>query len=120
MEIILDLPWPPSQNSIWRGAGRHVYRSPKYMAWLAQAEGEWMIQRSKLKTRRIEGPFSCSITLHAPDKRRSDIDNRTKVCLDFCERMRIIENDYLCKKLSVVYGSKEDAPLGTRLHLESM
>jgi len=70
-----------------------------------------------LKEREIKGQFHCSVVLSPPNKRKSDIDNYTKVCLDFCQRSGIIENDNLCKMLLVVYGSKDAAPLGARLTL---
>jgi Holliday junction resolvase RusA-like endonuclease len=79
-----------------------------------------MMQRAKLKIRKIEGEFQCSIILHPPNKRRIDLDNRVKGCLDFCNLMNIIDDDHLCRLLLVVYGGVESAPLGVRMILKPM
>jgi Holliday junction resolvase RusA-like endonuclease len=114
--IQIDLPWPPSQNSIWRGSGSRVYRSQKYMTWIKEAA--WLIKLAKLK--KIEGQFSATILLNPPDKRQSDIDNRVKVLLDSAQKNGLIDNDFLCRLLIVSYGTKDTAPLGARLILNSM
>lgn len=115
MTVVIDLPWPPSVNALWRGSGRRVYRSKRYMDWIKQAEIHWMIQRPKNKIREIKGEFSLSLILNPPTKRLSDIDNFTKAPMDFLQRMAIIENDNLCRTLIVTYGDKSSAPLGVRL-----
>lgn len=115
-ETTIDLPWPPSQNAIWRGNGKHVYRNPKYVAWLEEVG--WLIKASKPFN--IKGYFSAYIVLCPPDKRLSDIDNRVKVLLDAAQKYGIVENDHLCRELHVRYGSKEFAPLGARVVLTSI
>jgi len=114
MEIIIDLPWPPSTNSIWRGAGRHVYRSKEYTAWIAQAHGEKLIQKIK---KNIKGKFEAFIVLNPPDKRQRDIDNYHKAILDFAQASKMIENDRLCQKLTVVWSDLRSTIGGARLIL---
>ena len=101
--ITIDLPWPPSQNSIWRGSGRRVYRSPEYINWIAQAHGEKLIQRVR---GRIEGKFKAKIILTPPDKRAIDIDNRVKVVLDFAQSSGMVKYDSKCRKLTVAWDDE--------------
>lgn len=53
---------------------------------------------------KIDGPFQATVVLSPPNKRLFDIDNRVKVMLDFAQKVQIIENDSLCKKLLVECG----------------
>lgn len=111
--ITLNLPWPPSQNAIWRKNKTAVYRNPKYVRWIEQAS--WLVKLGKHQ--QIKGEFSATIVLIPPDKRPIDIDNRVKVLLDLAERMQLIENDNLCRLLVVVYG---EGDIGAKLTLASM
>lgn len=59
--------------------------------------------------RTVEGQFIAVVELHATGKRRklSDADNLAKVCLDYAERTRLIEND---KKAQWVISGWVDNP----------
>ena len=105
-DISISLPWPPSQNSIWRSAGRRIYRNPKYMAWIKEAG--WAIKLAKCK--KIQGEFSASIVLNPPNKRKFDIDNYVKGILDLAQKYELIENDHLCRLLVVSYGKIDATP----------
>jgi crossover junction endodeoxyribonuclease RusA len=113
--ITIDLPYPVSMNRIWRGSGKHVYRSPEYINWLTQAGFAWMTQKSKSKTKRIEGEYEFHATVYPPDKRKRDLGNLEKVLQDFAQQAGIIEDDHFCRKITLEYGGPEDAPLGARL-----
>ena len=113
--IQITLPWPPSVNRIWRKGGKTIYRDPKYMAWVKEAG--WIIKLAKCT--KIIGPFSASIILNPPDKRRIDLDNRIKVLLDAAQKNDLIENDYLCRLLVVSYGQEQATP-SALLTLKSM
>src|SRR5690242_1389792 len=104
--ININLPWPPSQNAIWRKnkrASKGVYRDPKYVRWIEQSL--WIAKLGKHQ--QIKGKFSATIILNPPDKRKSDIDNRVKVLLDLAQKANLIENDNLCRLLIVSYGEGE-------------
>ena len=133
MAIIVDLPFPISVNRIWRGSGRHVYRSKEYMAWINQAGLLWNVQKrggtvlpskgypkSVADITPIKGVYSLHIIFHPPDKRRRDIGNLEKVCSDFIQSVGLIEDDHYCRELHLVYGSSNDAPYGARLTIESV
>lgn len=113
---IIDLPMPPSVNSIWRyrrKTGR-AYLSPKYQAWRATCDKLVMANRKAWLP--IKGHFTAEIVL-SEKQRRGDGDNRTKAILDFCQRAALIENDSLCDSHSVKWG---DAPVGCRVSLREV
>jgi crossover junction endodeoxyribonuclease RusA len=89
MTDALQIPWPPSTNSLWRArAGRNIL-SQRYREWRKTAGLEIMAQRPK----KHSGPVSIAIELSAPDRRSFDIDNRSKALLDLLVMCRVIEAD---------------------------
>lgn len=118
MSIVIDLPFPPSVNSIWRGSGKHVYRSEKYKDWIADAWGCWLCQRATQKEKSIKGYYTLTVILNAPDKRLRDVGNYEKATSDFLEKIRVIQNDCLCCDQHLVWGDQDDAPLGMRVILD--
>jgi Holliday junction resolvase RusA-like endonuclease len=116
--ISVDLPWPPSQNAIWRKnyrAKKGVYLNPKYGAWLTEAG--WIVKAAKLPP--LKGWFGATIMLTPPDKRKRDVDNSTKVLLDLAQKLGLVENDHLCRLLVAFYGPEGGKP-GARLTLFPM
>lgn len=117
-KITLNLPFPISVNAIWRGKHKGAYRSARYKAWIAQAGLEWMTQKTK-QPRNISGEFSIFIVLVRKDKRVRDLDNFSKVLLDFCKAHALIEDDSLLACLYTRWGKPHEAPLGVRIVLKS-
>jgi Holliday junction resolvase RusA-like endonuclease len=111
IEIVINLPTPPSVNAIWRSGRRRVFRSKTYLGWIRAADAE-ILARRQMPKKRIEGPFTAHITLS--QKVRGDIDNRIKGLLDFLQSREIIRNDSDCKRLTVERG---EAEAGCRLTL---
>src|SRR5512143_763274 len=105
--IVLDLPWPPSLNAIWRSGKKRVYRNPKYNRWAAQAG----LLAKAYRYPMIIGRFKAKIILNPPTKREIDVDNRVKVLLDLAQAVGLIENDKKCRLLVVSYG--EVTPTGS-------
>ena len=99
-DVTLTLPFPPSVNSLWRSAGRRVYRSKKYMDWIKVALPMAIEQSEGV---RIEGPYRLHIWLHPPDKRHRDLDNLIKAPSDLLEESGIITNDRMCRGLMMEY-----------------
>ena len=118
--IVVDLPFPPSVNRLWRAGRRRVFRSPEYLSWIAEANGCWMQQKPKLKIKSIQGHYAVTIIVHRPDNRRRDIGNLEKVLSDLAQAVGIIEDDYLCARQVKEYGTESMAPLGIRLVFESV
>jgi Holliday junction resolvase RusA-like endonuclease len=116
--IKLNLPFPPSVNSIWKHRkGGGVYLDPKYRAWKREADGCFMQQR-KTCGPSITGKFN-AILWFDESRRRSntDLDNRIKVCLDAVQRFGLVVNDSHLDKLDAqwmpvegVFIALDDAP----------
>lgn len=110
---IIDLPWPPSTNRIWRHGRGRTYLDPRYAAWKREADATYLA--NKRKWRPIKGQFNARITLDETRPRRGDLDNRIKPILDFLQRVGLIENDSLLKALSVTWGDAD----GVRVELSA-
>lgn len=87
--VTFALPLPPSTNRIWRYGRGKVFRSKEYQDWLVEAG--WEATAAKVPS--IKGPFR--FDLFVSTSSRIDCDNHLKAVLDFCEGMKIVENDRL-------------------------
>jgi crossover junction endodeoxyribonuclease RusA len=115
-EVILDLPYPPSVNSIWRRTGVGMRLSDEYKRWLDAADALIYQGGGARKLGKISGEFEAHITLDKNHPRPGDLDNRIKATLDFAQRIEVIANDKFCQKLTVERGK---APEGCRLVLRA-
>lgn len=102
----IELPWPPSQNAIWRHAGKVSYRTAEYKAWLIEADAAFNKQkRAGTIGAPIKGPFRVDLAFDKSRRRwNTDIDNRIKVCLDALQRFGVIENDSHTERLSAAWA----------------
>lgn len=100
--VRLEMPFPPSVNTYWRHpntgklAGRHlisekgrIYRKNVYLLL------------APLKLKKLDGPLSVKILASMPDKRRRDLDNILKACLDSLTYAGVWEDDYQIDELSI-------------------
>lgn len=117
--MILDLPWPPSVNGYWRAIARRTpvavrggrvcqilsERGRKYREAAMVAYQE---QRPHQRDRMPSGArLRCTLVLHAPTKRKYDLDNFAKGVLDSLQHAGVIEDDALIDRLLVLRGSVE-------------
>jgi Holliday junction resolvase RusA-like endonuclease len=105
--VHLELPFPPSANSIWRRGKHSTYISKSYDAWKKAAGDAFLMQKRGCGTP-IAGNFTYHITLN--EKRRKvarDGDNRTKVVLDFVQAMGLIVDDKFADAGSWSWGPVE-------------
>lgn len=119
--IRIELPFPPSQNRLWR-MGRHrrtrkriMYRSPHYLRWLKDADIQWLMQKPRGPFKTVEGAFKVHLKLSRPDRRSRDSDNYLKAPLDWAQRVQIIANDKLSLESTVGWVTDEEAPMGAVL-----
>ena len=93
----LILPWPPSTNTLWRHTGNSVLISKKYRLY------KRTIQKLSLFWRRK--PLDCRISLHIkaypPDKRKRDLDNILKGCIDSLQNAKLFLDDSQIDYLSI-------------------
>jgi Holliday junction resolvase RusA-like endonuclease len=122
IENVLDLPYPPSVNKIWRKAafGVGMTSAPEYVNWKAQSD-KLVMMLGQLRGRpTIAGSFEARIVVDATKKRgaqRGDLDNKIKACLDAAQRYELIADDKNCERLTIEWG---DAPHGCRLILREL
>ena len=96
--ITIELPWPPSVNhytrhvQIFMGpACPHCKRHATSVRALLSRDGrQWLKDVDRvlrgLGHRPMHGPLTVHITLHPPDRRSIDVDNRQKPILDSLKR----------------------------------
>lgn len=106
----LELPWPPSGNRYWRMFVPPA--KPQAARMIVSAEAK---RYRKMVTRLIShqcadfaqftGRLSVSLTLHAPTRRKYDIDNRAKVLLDALQAAGVMADDEQVDALRVVRGN---------------
>jgi Holliday junction resolvase RusA-like endonuclease len=111
-DIVIDLPYPPSVNRIWRAnkAGpKAVSISPEYRTWKKHADGLALSMAQFRGVKTIVGPFEAKIVLK---RQRGDLDNRSKGVLDWLQSRGVIADDKYCERLTMEWG---EAPTGCRV-----
>ena len=104
-QIKLNLPWPPSVNSLYRinGKGKRavVFKAKKAVAY-ANTVG-WELKRRKIEgfgTSRVE----IDIQAYPPDRRRRDLDNIQKALLDSLQQAGVYQDDCQVDKITIARG----------------
>jgi len=99
----LTLPFPPSINHYWkhRAIGR---RASVYLSSEALAYRE-AVKNSIVATKPLETRLSVSVQLHAPNKRKYDIDNRVKSLLDALTHSGAWLDDELIDHIQITRGN---------------
>ena len=84
-------------NRLWRTTKTGgMHRSTEYNAWCKHAE--WAIT-AQVKGQHIAGEYTLEILAVKPDKRRRDIGNLEKAVSDLLQKVKVIEDDYLCQDI---------------------
>lgn len=112
--LILELPLPPSVNRMMAKLGN---RSPAIVKWTRLADGYTYQQKRWINQHKITGPFRIHITWTKAEQGKSDIDNRIKPLLDYLQRIGVIENDKMCRVMTVSYG---ETNYGCRVELRGI
>ena len=95
--VVLDLPFPPSVNAIWRKWRGGVYRSDRYKAWSQEAGQELMVQRPG----KTKGIYDLTLQFRRKDARRIDIGNLEKPVSDLLVEHGVIEDDSLARRITL-------------------
>jgi Holliday junction resolvase RusA-like endonuclease len=117
IEIVLDVPFPPSVNHIWRRSPKRVFRSARYERWMKRADAAVMAAK-QYPRRKIIGHFEAHILLDR-DAGHGDLDNRIKAVLDWTQSRDIILDDKDCQSLRIEWCDHDQAPQGCRVILRS-
>ncbi len=97
----LTLPFPPSINHYWRHRGRAagVYLSKEALSYREA------VKNAITATKPLETRLSVSVKLHAPNRRKYDIDNRIKSLLDALTHSGAWIDDELIDHLTIECGA---------------
>lgn len=109
MSLVITLPFPPSVNHYWRHVA--LGKGPKKRIttllsepgrkYSAAVQGEVLRQKA---ARNINQHVAMTILLHAPDRRRRDVDNYAKSLLDSLVKAKVLEDDSIVRDLRLVWG----------------
>ncbi len=98
MNIVIDLPWPPTANTYWRRNGGRYFISKRgqdyreYVAKACYAYQGLFIAEDRLRVK---------IKAYPPDKRKRDLDNLFKSTLDSIQHAGLYVDDSQIDKLSI-------------------
>lgn len=87
--LVLELPYPPSANGIWRRVKSRTIRSHNYRRYIDAA----LAVIASATPKRLVGRLAVHITMCAPDYRKRDIDNIQKPTLDALAKGGVYEDD---------------------------
>ncbi|MFN7557996.1 MAG: RusA family crossover junction endodeoxyribonuclease [bacterium] len=97
---VLELPYPPSVNHIWRRMGSRTVLSRegrRYRASVCAALAE-------MRVLRMNGRLEVRVTVCPPDNRRRDLDNVQKALLDALAKGGAYRDDSQIDRLVVERG----------------
>jgi len=94
--IFLTIPYPPSVNNYWGFNGHRRYLTQKAQNFKANV-AEIAKNYPKLGKARLE----IKISLFPDSKRKADIDNRIKSCLDAMAQAQLFDDDSQIDRLFV-------------------
>lgn len=107
-DLTIVLPFPPSVNGYWR----HVAIGKNVRTLLSAAGREFKRKvaravRSQLgrQPEPIMGHCRLYVALHAPDRRRRDVDNYAKALLDSLTEAGVWADDSQIQDLRLVWGA---------------
>tara|TARA_Y100001973_G_scaffold12038_2_gene16570 strand:+ start:2235 stop:2594 length:360 start_codon:yes stop_codon:yes gene_type:complete len=97
LPIKINVTYPPSANRLWRFFKNRPVKSSIYKYWLENMCEEI---NEQFKHPVITFPVHISLSVGLPDRRKRDLDNRIKPCLDLLEYAQVLENDNLVHSLN--------------------
>lgn len=114
IECVIELPVPPTVNSVRR---RHGMGSRRRDAWFAQADVAIMAGGGLRKFAKM--PAACEVLITVDEKARIDLDGVTKYLIDWARRVGLIVDDdkRYVRRVTLEWG---DVPKGCRLLLRSI
>jgi crossover junction endodeoxyribonuclease RusA len=89
--ISFRIPFPPSANTHWRRAGHRIYLSPQGRKFREEVQAD--VERQLIAHEPLSARLAVSLELTPPTRRKIDIDNRIKSCLDALHHAGVFVDD---------------------------
>lgn len=117
--IILTLPYPPSLNTIWRRVGSKTLLSAAGRAYRL-AVAQVVAQHKGAFGPPLPGRLRVTIHVHAPDKRRRDLDNLPKAINDALTHAGLWVDDSQIDRLLIERGNIYPPEGGVVVHVDEV
>lgn len=102
MSVSLRLPWPPSNNNIWRRHGNKTLLSLEARQYRQAVSLQLRAGRYREPT--FTGRLRVDVVAHPPDHRRRDLDNLHKAPLDALQAAGVFADDGQIDDLRITRG----------------
>lgn len=100
VNLILELPFPPSVNGYWGFKGHRRFLTKKAVEFKTLVAYQVLKHRTKFGKAALE----MHIIWHPPDRRIRDIDNPVKPLLDALTQSCLFEDDSQIRKLHIEFA----------------
>ena len=97
--IELNLPYPPSVNSYWGFSGSRRFLTKK------ANDFKLIVNLASKRARFGADKVGIEVVLHAPDRRRRDLDNSTKSLGDALQQAGVFDDDSQIDEWKISRGS---------------
>lgn len=94
-DLILHLPWPPSNNQIWRRVHQRVLLSRHARAYRSNV----LAIVAAGRVQHFPGRVAFYMEAYPPDNRLRDLDNYLKATLDALEHAGVFANDAYVREI---------------------
>ncbi len=91
--LIIELPWPPSVNHIWRRWGHRTLLSKAGRVFYKATEPIIAVAMLEADVTTLTCPVALALGLHPPTRRVIDCDNRIKPAQDALKRGGLLLDD---------------------------
>lgn len=109
--MILNLPFPPPANGLYKNLPRGGRAKTKpYRAWLQEAG--WTLQAQRPE--HVAGPVHLAFVFGRPDNRKRDLDNLLKGPIDLLVKHEVIDDDRNVQSIMANWGTGEGVEVVVR------
>lgn len=99
IKFTIELPCPPSANTIWRNVKGRTLKSKPYRTWLRVCDP--ILWNAYKDYEMITGPCAVWIEYQPSTGNFKDLDNVAKPILDLLQKAEVIENDRFVEILNL-------------------
>jgi crossover junction endodeoxyribonuclease RusA len=104
--MIIDLPYPPSANKLYRKVGHTMLISSEGRRYYRDVRGVCLEQLGLYKP--MQGHLHIEIDVYPGDNRKRDLDNTLKAIFDSLTKAKVIQDDSQLKKITAEMFPKQE------------